>query len=302
VIVENFGFGVAERRKIDYGHARQANPAIVYCSIKGFGSSGDMAHRVAYDAVIQAEAAIMEATRTASNLPVKAGISISDLLAATVATAKIVTALFDRRRNGNGAFLDVSLYHTSGWASLLRATAAQRPTPGATSGPSKAKSLSLPHRQCVKTGDGTAAIALETSHQAEALLSLAEAAAANPLDGQGSAPETNSELEALIREWASAQPSADLFEACAKAGVPAGEVLPVDRAVVQPHAKARGILIKARGNGREMVVNALSFTGQPQPRTPQLIGRPGTDNGYVYGDLLGLSKEQVRSLHENGVI
>ena len=62
VVVENFRPGVAERLGIGASQLRALNPRLVYVSVSGFGQTGPLAHRPAYDIIVQAMSGLMEAT------------------------------------------------------------------------------------------------------------------------------------------------------------------------------------------------------------------------------------------------
>ena len=61
VVVENFRPGVAERLGIGPEKLRSLNPKLVYVSVSGFGQTGPLAHRPAYDIIVQAMSGLMEA-------------------------------------------------------------------------------------------------------------------------------------------------------------------------------------------------------------------------------------------------
>ena len=54
VLVENFRPGVMARLKLDHETLRALNPALIYCSISGYGQSGPSAELPAYAPVIHA--------------------------------------------------------------------------------------------------------------------------------------------------------------------------------------------------------------------------------------------------------
>ena len=54
VVLESFSPGVTQRLGIDYESLRRGNPRLVYCTITGYGSTGDMADRPGYDALVAA--------------------------------------------------------------------------------------------------------------------------------------------------------------------------------------------------------------------------------------------------------
>jgi CoA:oxalate CoA-transferase len=74
VVVENFSSGTADRLGIGYGIAREANPAIIYCSISGFGAGTDSGVR-AMDTIIQALSGVMLSSGSPDDPPVRVGVS-----------------------------------------------------------------------------------------------------------------------------------------------------------------------------------------------------------------------------------
>ena len=62
VVVENFSPGVATRLGIDYPALCAVRPAIIYCAITGYGSTGPQKDAKAYDLMIQAAVGIMSMT------------------------------------------------------------------------------------------------------------------------------------------------------------------------------------------------------------------------------------------------
>ena len=69
VVVENFRPGVAERLGIGPERLGAINPRLVYVSVSGFGQDGPLAHRPAYDIIVQAMSGLMEATGEPDGAP-----------------------------------------------------------------------------------------------------------------------------------------------------------------------------------------------------------------------------------------
>jgi crotonobetainyl-CoA:carnitine CoA-transferase CaiB-like acyl-CoA transferase len=109
VLVENFrpgslsqlGFGVCDVERI--------NPALVYCSISGYGQTGPRAQEPGYDVVIQGEAGFMDVTGSPEGPPTRAGVAVTDYLAGLYAMQGILLALLDRERTGRGQHVDIAL-------------------------------------------------------------------------------------------------------------------------------------------------------------------------------------------------
>jgi crotonobetainyl-CoA:carnitine CoA-transferase CaiB-like acyl-CoA transferase len=113
VIVENYRPGVADRLGIGYPEVSARNPAIVYCSISGFGQNGPLRHRPGLDMLMQAYAGHMSVTGEEGRPSIRNGPSPIDLLAGTNAAFGILLALRERDTTGRGQYLETSLYEAA---------------------------------------------------------------------------------------------------------------------------------------------------------------------------------------------
>jgi len=109
VVISNFAVGVPERLKIDYDSLSAINPAIITCTVTGFGSDGPHANRPAYDQVAQAMGGGMSITGTDPAHPVRSGIPIGDLGGGMFAVMGILSALLERNVSGRGQHVDISM-------------------------------------------------------------------------------------------------------------------------------------------------------------------------------------------------
>jgi CoA:oxalate CoA-transferase len=110
VIVENFRPGVTRKLGIDYETLREINQRLIYVSISGFGQSGPLSERPAYDIIVQAMSGLMEATGEPDGPPTSVGESIGDLTAGLFASWATLAALFSRERTNRGQYIDVAMY------------------------------------------------------------------------------------------------------------------------------------------------------------------------------------------------
>ena len=108
VVVENFRPGVTERFGLDYDTVRKDNPAVIYCSITGFGR-GEGAALPGYDLLIQALGGLMSITGPPGGEPQKVGVALVDVLAGLYATVGILAALEHRRDTGEGQRVEIEL-------------------------------------------------------------------------------------------------------------------------------------------------------------------------------------------------
>jgi crotonobetainyl-CoA:carnitine CoA-transferase CaiB-like acyl-CoA transferase len=106
VVVENFRGGVLERFGIGSTELMAANPALVWCSISGFGPESS---RPGYDFVVQAESGWMSITGEPDGAPMKHGLALVDVLTGKDAVISILGALVARGTSGRGRLVRVSL-------------------------------------------------------------------------------------------------------------------------------------------------------------------------------------------------
>ena len=108
VVVENFRPGVMERFGLDFAAVHAVNPAVVYCSITGFGD-GPGASLAGYDLLVQAVGGLMSITGDPEGTAAKAGVALVDVLCGQNAVTGILLALRERDRTGLGQRVEVSL-------------------------------------------------------------------------------------------------------------------------------------------------------------------------------------------------
>ncbi len=139
VLVEQFRPGVMARLGLGYEQARALNPALVYCSITGFGQSGERAGQAGHDLNYLAETGLLALggpPRAAGGAgPALPGTLIADLAGGSYpAVMSILLALRRSERRGEGAHLDVSmagnLFTLMFWAQAELAAGNPLPAPG----------------------------------------------------------------------------------------------------------------------------------------------------------------------------
>jgi CoA:oxalate CoA-transferase len=109
VVINNFSSGVVHKLNVDFESLKKINPKIVTCSITGFGETGPLSARPAYDQIVQAYSGGMSITGTDSSNPIRAGIPIGDLSAGLFGIIGILSALLSREKTGIGQHVDISL-------------------------------------------------------------------------------------------------------------------------------------------------------------------------------------------------
>src|SRR6202011_5867799 len=122
VLVEGFRPGVMERMELGYAALTAINPAIVYCAITGYGSSGAMAARAGHDLNYLARSGGLSLMPLRDGAPAIPGLQVADLAGGLQAAFLIAAALTGRAQSGRGSRVEVSMTDLiRSWTVLPRA-------------------------------------------------------------------------------------------------------------------------------------------------------------------------------------
>ncbi|MEC7818978.1 MAG: CaiB/BaiF CoA-transferase family protein [Pseudomonadota bacterium] len=248
VVLENFKPGALAKFGLDYESLSAANPALVYCSITGFGQTGPRRNEPGYDFVIQAMSGMMALTGEPDGDPMKHGLSISDLSCGLWSANAVQAALLMRQRTGSGQWIDMSLLDCSvgllaNQAMTYFATQANPPRMGNAHAQVSAYGV-------FPTQGGPVVLAPANDGLFRKLLTLL--GRDDLLGDQRFASNEGriahrAEIDALIAGETAKWDRETLLAACAKAGVPAGPINDLETVFADPQVAARGMAIEADG-------------------------------------------------------
>ncbi|MEP9350274.1 CaiB/BaiF CoA-transferase family protein [Xanthobacter sp. KR7-225] len=118
VLVQNLKPGALERLGLGREMLRAAHPRLIICSISGYGDTGPLSDRKAYDLLVQAESGLASLTG-GPEAPARVGISVVDIATGASAHAAILEALIARAATGQGADIRVSMFDvTAEWLTV----------------------------------------------------------------------------------------------------------------------------------------------------------------------------------------
>ena len=109
VLLQNLKPGSMDRLGFSLERLKQNYPALICCTITGYGDDGPYADRKAYDLLIQAESGLASITGGPEG-PSRVGVSIVDIATGATAHASILEALIARGRTGKGADIRISMF------------------------------------------------------------------------------------------------------------------------------------------------------------------------------------------------
>ena len=281
VLVENFRPGTMER--LGYGwdavHARW--PRLVYGAASGFGQTGPLRTRRAYDMVVQAMGGILSLTGPRGGPPARVGISIGDIAAGLFLAVGIQAALVKRGQTGQGAFVDVAMLDCQ-LAILENALTAYLVT-GVVPGPLGTRHPNIAPFQVFEAGDGERLVICaghdDVFEKVCAVLG-APALAQDPRflttdSRRVHVDDLDRELTALLR----ARSAGEWLDLLERAGVPCAPVNTVADAAHMPQVAARHMIVDIADpkiGTLGVAGNPIKMSGVPERETrrppPELDG------------------------------
>ncbi len=119
VFMEGFRPGVIRRLGFDYDAVSRKHPEILYFAMSGFGQSGPLAERPAMDPVLQAFSGFMAENRDTDGTPKYVASIPVDLVTALYAFQAISAALYARRDEKRGRYIEASLMEGAAWLNIF---------------------------------------------------------------------------------------------------------------------------------------------------------------------------------------
>lgn len=110
ILVESFRPGVMGNLGVGYEELKQENPALIYCSITGYGQTGPMKDEPGHDINFCALSGVADQIGEASTGPALSNVPVGDLLGGSMmAVTGILAALFDTQRTQKGRYIDIAI-------------------------------------------------------------------------------------------------------------------------------------------------------------------------------------------------
>jgi benzylsuccinate CoA-transferase BbsF subunit len=291
-VVENFTPRVMANWGLDYENLKKIKPDIIMLSLSTMGNSGPQKDYTGFGPTVQAFSGLTHLTAYPDGPPLGPGTAYADHVAALFACLALLGALEQRRRTGEGRYIDIS--QVEAMASLLGDAFVPTEEP-------------LQGVYGSKGEDRWCAISVSTDQEWQSF----KKALGNPPWAEekrfatfASRLENKKALDKLIGEWTQQRTPEEVMAILQEQGVAAGVVQSARDLAHDPQLRQRGFFVELDHPelGRTISdASPIRLSATP-PQYRQAAPLPGQDNEYVYGELLGLTEAEMTRLKEQGVI
>lgn len=307
VVVDNFSPGVMKRFTLDYDDLKLIKPDIIKVSFPGVGRKGPLADVVTYGPSLAGLAGLDSLIGYKGERVLGMQQAYADINAALFGAFAIQMALYHRKRYGEGQHIEVA---------QIEALLSTMPQPImeaslnnhilGTQG--NTHQLMAVHNNYPCRGDDKwISIAIMTEAEWQAFCkALGDPPWTQKKDFADNRNRSlnRGQLDACITQWTIDRTPQEVMETLQTAGVAAAPCADTEARYFDPHFQEREIIVNVEhpATGVDFVPKVVCNLSE----TPGKIKRPapllGEHNDYVYGELLGLSRGEIKSLVEKKVI
>ena len=304
IVVENFTLGTMERLGVAYDVLKELHPQLIYCTVKGFGTTGPWAHTKSFDMIAQATGGSMSLTGTAETMPFKPGPTIGDTGTGVQAAVGMLAALWQRQRDGVGQKVELSMQEAM--TNYTRVPMIRREVDGDPA-PPYGDGLTAPTGlfPCKPGGrcDWVWVVVSNPRMWRGLIRAMDREDLLDTHDPQGFSRDAGPELREAIEAWTLRHTKFEIMEMLAAVGVPTGPVLDSGEVFNNEHLRQRGMLIDIEHPDRgPMTLLGCPIRLSESPAVHQRAPLLGEHTRDVLSAELGLSGEQLEQLATSGVI
>ena len=305
VVTENYRPNTMQKLGLGYETLKAINPQIIYASICGFGHKTVYPGRPGYDVIAQATGGIIAITGQADGPPTRVGSSIGDIFSGSFATIGILAALRVKEKTGLGQQVDIAMMDAV--VSVLENAVVRYTVTGEIPQRTGSAHPSIAPFDVFEAQDGWFVIGVGNDMLWERFckaINKTDLLNDSRFTTNPKRSENYKELKPIITEWSKEKAVEEILNILINAGVPVGEVNTIDKIVDDPNIKLREMIVEVEHPraGKVKITDTpikLSLTpGKVEKASPLL----GEHTEEILNELLGFSKEEIKSLKKEGVV
>lgn len=301
LVTNNFRPGVMEKLGLGYEELRKIKPDIILVSSSTCGSTGPEKDYSGYAPSFSSISGLAHLMGFSDGPPTLVGGRVDTSVGTTMALASLA-ALIHKKRTGKGQYVDISSREAMSCL-IGDALVAYTLNRDVYRREGNRDEIFVPHNAYRCQGyDNWISIAVGTEEEWQYFcraLGHPEWIRDERFLSRESRKKNEDELDRLIAGWTSGRTDYEAMEILQKAGVPATPMLDNEHLPEDPHVQARQMFLKiSHPELKERIALAPPWKtdspgdAQIKRHAPLL----GEHNDYVYGKLLGMSREEIEKL------
>ena len=309
VLVENFKPGTLEKWGLGPDHLHEINPGLIIGRISGYGQTGPYADRPGFASVGEAMSGMRYINGFPDMPPPRNGISLGDTLTGMFAAQGILMALYQRDALGGGKGQVVDAAITESCFQLMEGTLPEYDKAGIVRKPSGTGLPNVAPSNIYPTNDGNYVVIAANIDPMYRRLCTAmdkpELADDPRFVDHKARGENAEELDGIIGDWSSTMSAAELAKHLDDHGVVVGPINSIADLVKDPHFQARDMFLTVKDDFfGDFKVPGFAPKLTETESSVAWLGPPdvGAHNREIYGDLLGMSQDDLEALAADGII
>ncbi|GGD79480.1 CaiB/BaiF CoA transferase family protein [Croceicoccus mobilis] len=306
ILIENFKPGTMEKWGLGPDALHAINPRLIIVRVSGYGQDGPYSSRAGFGGIGEAMGGWRYIVGDPDRAPSRMGVSIGDSLAATYGCMGALAALHARERTGKGQVVDSALYEAV--LQVMESLVPEYMVSGHV------------RRRTGSVLEGVAPSNVYPCSDGEYLIGANQDAVFTRLCNAMGRPElaaderysthvargnNQAELDEIIAEWSRTVTVEEIEKLMIEHSVPAGKIFRAQEMLEDPHFEAREALCEVDSPkwGKFKMQNAFPrLSDTPSGIRTLAPSEIGQDNAAVYGELLGMSEDEMDRLKEISAI
>ena len=307
VLVENYRGSVMDRLGLGYDVVSRLNPGLIYMKISSQGANGPEANYGSLGSTLEQTAGLASITGYDDGLPLMTNLVYPDPVVGILSFGALMTALRRRLKTGSGCLVDLSQREVT--TMLLGEAILDFSVTGRIAG-----TMGNRHRDMAPQGvypcsgeDMWVAISVSSDEEWESLcrvMGQPHLASDSRFADPKSRRNNHDDIDLVISTWTETQDHYQVMYLLQAQGVPAAPVLKGGEVIDDPHLESRGfwdVVNHPEAGTYKQVTTPWLLSNSPRATSTPAPGL-GEHNYQVLSGLLGLSKNEIDTLEQKGVI
>ena len=307
VLVENYRGSVMDRLGLGYDVVSRLNPGLIYMKISSQGANGPEANYGSLGSTLEQTAGLASITGYDDDLPLMTNLVYPDPVVGILSFGALMTALRRRLKTGSGCLVDLSQREVT--TMLLGEAILDFSVTGRIAG-----TMGNRHRDMAPQGvypcsgeDMWVAISVSSDEEWESLcrvMGQPHLASDSRFADPKSRRNNHDDIDLVISTWTETQDHYQVMYLLQAQGVPAAPVLKGGEVIDDPHLESRGfwdVVNHPEAGTYKQVTTPWLLSNSPRATSTPAPGL-GEHNYQVLNGLLGLSKSEIDTLAQKGVI